>query len=97
VGPAECQTKPINRCSGALVAARARRDAGTYRDKLDAGERPAFIGFDEANDFIAEAAWLTRQFGDRRFSFRTSDQASQAAAARAGYGVALPATISGGQ
>jgi DNA-binding transcriptional LysR family regulator len=60
-----------------------------YREKLAAGDRPAFIGFDEASDFVAEAAWLTRQFGDERFSFRTSDQASQAAAARAGYGIAL--------
>ena len=60
-----------------------------YRDKIDAGNRPAFIGFDEESDFIAEAAWLARQFGDRRFSFRTNSQTTQAAAARAGYGVAL--------
>jgi len=60
-----------------------------YRGKLDAGEAPAFIGFDEENDFIAESGWLARQFGDRRFSFRTSSQTTQAAAARAGYGVAL--------
>jgi DNA-binding transcriptional LysR family regulator len=60
-----------------------------YRENLAAGDRPAFIGFDEASDFVAEAAWLTRQFGDERFSFRASNQASQAAAARAGYGIAL--------
>jgi DNA-binding transcriptional LysR family regulator len=60
-----------------------------YRDQIDAGNRPAFIGFDEESDFIAEAAWLARQFGDRRFSFRTNSQTTQAAAARAGYGVAL--------
>ena len=60
-----------------------------YRGKLDAGEAPAFISFDEENDFIAEAAWLARRFGDRRFSFRTTSQTTQAAAARAGYGVAL--------
>jgi DNA-binding transcriptional LysR family regulator len=61
----------------------------TYRDKLKAGQPPAFIGFDEESDFIAEAKWLTRQFGKHRFSFRTDSQTTQAAAARAGYGVAL--------
>jgi DNA-binding transcriptional LysR family regulator len=60
-----------------------------YRDKLKAGESPVFIGFDENSEFVAEAKWLERQFGDRRFSFRTSSQTTQAAAARAGYGIAL--------
>jgi len=48
-----------------------------------------FIGFDEESDFIAEAKWLASQFGGQRFSFRTNSQTTQAAAARAGYGVAL--------
>jgi DNA-binding transcriptional LysR family regulator len=61
----------------------------TYRDKLNSGQAPAFIGFDQESDFIAEAKWLARRFGDRRFSFRTNSQTTQAAAARAGYGVAL--------
>jgi DNA-binding transcriptional LysR family regulator len=60
-----------------------------YRRKLDAGKAPAFISFGEESDFIAEAGWLARQFGDRRFSFRTMSQTTQAAAASAGYGVAL--------
>jgi len=60
-----------------------------YRDRLKAGDMPAFIGYDEESNFIAEAAWLARRFGDRRFSFRTNSQTTQAAAARAGYGVAL--------
>jgi DNA-binding transcriptional LysR family regulator len=60
-----------------------------YREKIQAGVTPAFIGFDEKSEFVAEAAWLARQFGERRFSFRTSSQTTQAAAARAGYGVAL--------
>jgi DNA-binding transcriptional LysR family regulator len=51
----------------------------SYRDKLTAGHTPAFIGFDEGSDFIAEAKWLARQFGDLRFSFRTSSQTTQAA------------------
>jgi DNA-binding transcriptional LysR family regulator len=60
-----------------------------YRDKVDAGAAPAFIGFDAESDFIAEAAWLAQQFGERRFSLRTNSQTTQAAAARAGFGVAL--------
>jgi hypothetical protein len=55
-----------------------------YRAKMNAGDTPAFIGFDEESDFIAEVAWLARQFGDRRFSFRANRQTTQAAAARAG-------------
>ena len=60
-----------------------------YREKLNAGQSPVFIGFDQESDFIAETKWLTRQFGDQRFSFRTNSQTTQAAAARAGYGIAL--------
>jgi DNA-binding transcriptional LysR family regulator len=60
-----------------------------YRDKIDAGEVPAFVGFDEESDYIAEAAWLAQQFGERRFALRSSSQTTQAAAARAGFGVAL--------
>jgi DNA-binding transcriptional LysR family regulator len=63
--------------------------SSAYRDRLNAGQEPAFIGFDQESDFIAEAGWLTRHFGHSRFSFRTSSQTTQAAAARAGYGVAL--------
>jgi len=61
----------------------------SYRDRLKNGEPPALIGFDDDSDFVPEAKWLRRQFGDRRFSFRTNSQTTQAAAARAGYGVAL--------
>lgn len=60
-----------------------------YRDQLDAGQTPRLIGYDEDSDFIFEAAWLARQFQHMRFVFRTNSQTSQAAAARAGYGVAL--------
>jgi DNA-binding transcriptional LysR family regulator len=60
-----------------------------YHDKLDGGQTPALIGYDKDSDFIFEAAWLERQFRGRRFAFRTNSQTSQAAAARAGYGVAL--------
>jgi DNA-binding transcriptional LysR family regulator len=60
-----------------------------YRDRLKAGDSPALIGFDEESAFVAEAAWLARRYSDRRFSFRTGSQTTQAAAARAGYGIAL--------
>jgi DNA-binding transcriptional LysR family regulator len=63
--------------------------SAAYRDRLDAGQQPTFIGFDQDSEFIAEATWLARQFGKRRFSFRTNSQTTQAAAARAGYGIAL--------
>jgi DNA-binding transcriptional LysR family regulator len=60
-----------------------------YRDKIDDGAAPTFIGFDDESDFVAEAAWLGQQFGERRFTLRTSSQTTQAAAARAGFGIAL--------
>jgi DNA-binding transcriptional LysR family regulator len=78
-----------------LVARRVARIAFAlyaspdYRDKLKAGDAPALIGFDEESDFIAEAGWLAREFPNGRFSIRTSSQTTQAAAARAGFGVAL--------
>jgi DNA-binding transcriptional LysR family regulator len=79
----ELVTRRVARISFGLFASPA------YRDKIDAGATPTFIGFDKDSEFIAEVAWLERQFGDRRFSFRTNSQTTQAAAARAGYGVAL--------
>lgn len=78
-----------------LVARRVARiafglyAAPAYREKFEAGAAPAFVGYDQDSDFIAEAAWLARQFAGARFSFRTNTTAAQAAAARAGYGVAL--------
>ena len=60
-----------------------------YRDRLKAGEPRVFIGFDENSEFVAEAQWLERHFAEHRFSFRTNSQTTQAAAARAGYGIAL--------
>jgi DNA-binding transcriptional LysR family regulator len=59
------------------------------RDKPDTASKESFIGYDRDSDFIFEASWLTRQFPDGRFAFRTNSQMSQAAAARAGFGTAL--------
>ena len=58
-------------------------------DKLDTASKGSFIGYDRDSDFIFEASWLTRQFPNGRFAFRTNSQMSQAAAARAGFGIAL--------
>jgi DNA-binding transcriptional LysR family regulator len=60
-----------------------------YRERLKAQATPEFIGFDQESEFIAEAGWLAREFPKGRFSIRTSSQTTQAAAARAGFGVAL--------
>jgi DNA-binding transcriptional LysR family regulator len=60
----------------------------SYAKTLGKNAAPAMIGFDDENDFIADAAWLNREFPQARFIVRTNSQATQAAAARAGLGVA---------
>ena len=57
--------------------------------RLAAGEAPAFIGFDEADLHLPEAAWLARQFPRARVAFRAGNQAMQAVAALSGAGVCL--------
>lgn len=59
-----------------------------YAKTLGKNSSPAMIGFDDENEFIADAAWLNREFPQSRFVVRTNSQATQAAAARAGLGVA---------
>jgi DNA-binding transcriptional LysR family regulator len=59
------------------------------RDEPAAAARLPVIGFDKEGTSIAEAEWLERHFPARRFAFRGNSQAAQAAAARAGFGVAL--------
>lgn len=63
--------------------------AAGLRHAPDAAARLPLIGFDKEGDSIAEAEWLSRNFPGRRYSFRGNGQAAQAAAARAGFGVAL--------
>jgi DNA-binding transcriptional LysR family regulator len=63
--------------------------ASSLRDELDAAARLPLIGFDKEDDWIAEAKWLEQHFPGRRFAFRGNSQTAQAAAARAGFGVAL--------
>ena len=67
-----------------------------YAKTLGKNPSPAMIGFDDESDFIADAAWLNREFPQARFVIRTNSQATQAAAARAGLGVAqLPLHVGG--
>lgn len=63
--------------------------APACRDRLKAGGALGVIGFEDDNDSIFEAAWLARTFRGHRFAFRSNSQVAQAAAARAGFGVAL--------
>jgi DNA-binding transcriptional LysR family regulator len=68
----------------------------SYAKTLDKSPSPAMIGFDDESNFIADAAWLNREFPQARFIVRTNSQATQAAAARAGLGVAqLPLHVGG--
>jgi DNA-binding transcriptional LysR family regulator len=60
-----------------------------YARKVANGEASAVIGYDPESDFISDAAWMVRRFPDQRFAIRSNSQTSQAAAARAGFGVAL--------
>lgn len=63
--------------------------APIWRDRLAEGRAPVFVGFDEANAALPEAAWLAGQFPAARFAFRANTQTAQAGAAAAGLGIAL--------
>jgi DNA-binding transcriptional LysR family regulator len=60
-----------------------------FSRKLKAGADPIFIGFNEADNYLPEAAWLARHFPRARVAFRAGDQFAQAIAARSGVGIAL--------
>jgi DNA-binding transcriptional LysR family regulator len=60
-----------------------------WRRRIRNGTLPAFVGFDEADADIADARWLAQSFPRARVTFRTNNQVAQAAAARAGAGIAL--------
>jgi DNA-binding transcriptional LysR family regulator len=57
--------------------------------RVQEGGEFAFIGFDEANAFVPEAAWLSQRFPHARLAFRSNNQVGQALAARSGAGIAL--------
>ena len=57
--------------------------------RTDRSGVPVFIGFDEMNAHLPEAAWLSQQFPRARLAFRTSNHVGQAIAAKSGAGIAL--------
>jgi DNA-binding transcriptional LysR family regulator len=63
--------------------------SAVWNRRIDAGETPVFVGFDEANAHLPEAVWLDQHFPRKRVAFRTNSQFAQAAAARADAGIAL--------
>jgi molybdate transport repressor ModE-like protein len=56
--------------------------------EVEAGSEPAFVTFDEVNSHLPEALWLSREYPRARMSFRGSSGLAQAAAAKAGAGIA---------
>ncbi|MBI1209683.1 MAG: hypothetical protein GC191_20670 [Azospirillum sp.] len=69
-------------CSGLPNRASASSSADTQNV-------PVLVGFDDDSAFVPEAAWLARSFPDHRVGFRSNSWITQAAAARAGFGIAL--------
>lgn len=57
--------------------------------RIEGGEPPTFVGFDEANAYLPEAAWLSKHYPQVRTVFRANNQVAQATAAEAGVGLAL--------
>ena len=53
------------------------------------GKEPSFVGFDESNAYVPEAAFLARHFPTARMVFRCNSHAAQATAAASGAGIAL--------
>ena len=72
----------------------SRRRFGFYGEptlcgRIEEGAAPVFVGFDEANAYLPEAAWLARHFPRSRVAFRANNQVAQATAAQSGVGIAL--------
>lgn len=63
--------------------------APAYLAELADGAPLQFVGFDPDSNFVLEAAWMKRELPGQRIAFRSNSQTSQAAAARAGFGIAL--------
>lgn len=56
---------------------------------VEEGGAPHLVGFNEANAYIPEAAWLARAFPHERLVFRANNHVAQATAARSGVGLVL--------
>lgn len=92
---AEIALRLARPAAGHLVARRvATLDYGfytspEYKQRIDCGEPPAFIAFDDSSEHVPEAQWVQRFFNGRHVALRVNSQGAQAAAARGGTGVAL--------
>jgi DNA-binding transcriptional LysR family regulator len=92
---AEIALRLARPAAGELVARRiATLDYGfytapDYKQRIDCGEPPVFIAFDDASDYVPEAVWAEKFLTGRQVALRANSQSSQAAAARGGAGVAL--------
>lgn len=58
-------------------------------ERVEAGQTPTLIGFDEAGAYLPDASWLAQQYPQARVAFRAGNHVAQAAAARSGVGLAL--------
>lgn len=76
---------------GRRVASLAYRFYATsqWRERIERGAAPGFIGFDEAGAAFPEQLWLEKTFENASFTLRCNNQTGQVAAARAGFGIAL--------
>jgi DNA-binding transcriptional LysR family regulator len=63
--------------------------APAYLRALAEGAPLQLIGYDRDNEDVPEARWLAGQFPGIRMALRANSQMAQAAAARAGFGIAL--------
>jgi DNA-binding transcriptional LysR family regulator len=92
---AEIALRLARPAAGELLARRiATLDYGfyaspDYKRRVDCGETPVFIAFDDASDYVLEAAWARKFFSGRQVALRANSQGAQAAAARGGAGIAL--------
>ncbi|QGZ66808.1 LysR family transcriptional regulator [Paraburkholderia acidisoli] len=58
-------------------------------ERVEAGAAPTFVSFDEAGAWLPDASWLAQHYPQARVAFRAGNHVAQAAAARAGVGLAL--------
>jgi DNA-binding transcriptional LysR family regulator len=92
---AEIALRLARPASGELLARRVMTlDYGFYAApghaaRIAGGEEPQFITFDDASEYVPEAAWAHKFLSRRRVLLRANSQLAQAQAARAGRGVAL--------
>jgi DNA-binding transcriptional LysR family regulator len=60
-----------------------------WRDRLNAGQAPVFVGFSESHAHLPEARWLQRHYPSARVAIRADTQLAQAMAADTEVGIAL--------